>query len=292
MNLFPFTAIDTEFGAAFGIYLSSTMNSILAGIAGPLTLLVTLWVIVQGILVIRGDMDARRGVIRIVRLALVVGLVLSSGYYAYYVQSLFVTVLPNYIAGLTGGMAHFAGIPTSLDTMLIVSEAELNLIGAEIIPSNAMDEAAFQHSQFILIGTLWTAFSIYEITSIMTQVLVAIGPLFVICYLFDFTKPIAERWVGQLINYTILFLLINVVLTVIVVTESAYLTIELAAIAFSGPTALQIADFFDLDLFLMTGDLIIVTLPLVAAVLGGGANGGPGNMISSMGVAQSMKRTA
>lgn len=48
--------------------------------ASPFTALIVLWVIVQGVLVMRGDLDARRGISRIIRVTLVSAFILKLAY--------------------------------------------------------------------------------------------------------------------------------------------------------------------------------------------------------------------
>src|ERR1700677_1421611 len=95
-----------DFGASFGTGTQNAITSLLAAVATPLLACVTLWIIVQGILVMRGDMDARGGITRIIKVALVIGVLTSSGLYTSYVQTLFITTIPNWFAtGAVGSQA-------------------------------------------------------------------------------------------------------------------------------------------------------------------------------------------
>src|SRR5579875_2362618 len=94
----PFQNMGTDFGAAFGTGIVQATSNALSAVAPPLMTVVVLWIIVQGILVMRGDVDARGGVTRMVKVALVVGLLTSAGLYAQYVQTLFTQTLPSWVA--------------------------------------------------------------------------------------------------------------------------------------------------------------------------------------------------
>ena len=64
-------------------------------------------------------------------------------------------------------------------------------------------------------------FAIYEFAVIIMGIMVAIGPVLVVGYLFEATKGVADRWVGKLITYSLLTLLINITLTVVLSGEKA-----------------------------------------------------------------------
>ena len=53
--------------------------------------------------------------------------------------------------------------------------------------------------------------------------MVAIGPVLLVGYLFDATKGVTDRWIGKLITYSILTLLINVTLNVVLQGEKLYM---------------------------------------------------------------------
>ena len=272
MNPLPFSTTNAAFSAAFSAGLDNTLFSILEGIAAPLSAVLVVWIIIQGILVMRGDLDTRRGVNRIIKVVLVYALISGATYYTNYVQNWFIYTVPQWVSSVAGGPQTFLGIPLSLDAVLQLAQQGLERIASQIGTENTTDESSYQTAKTILYGTLFTVFALYEVTTIMTSVLLAIGPLFIVGYLFDATKQITERWIGQLINYAILLLLINIVAVIVVEAEFTYMTLELGLFSALQPLAGQISDFYDLDIFMLTGDFIIVTLPAVAAFISGGIN--------------------
>jgi len=71
----------------------------------------------------RGDIDARGGITRIIKVALVVGILTSSGLYTTYVQTLFITTIPNWFATAAGGtQAAIASTPQTFDNIWQVTE--------------------------------------------------------------------------------------------------------------------------------------------------------------------------
>lgn len=120
-----------------------------------------------------------------------------------------------------------------------------------------------------LYGTLWSAFGIYDAVGILTKVLLAIGPLILTGYIFDRTRDIAAKWIGQLITYGLLLLLLNLVATIVILTEATALTLMLGVITLAGTTAAKIIGLYELDMFFLTGDALIVALPAIAGNIGG-----------------------
>ena len=284
MNPIPFTIADGFYGKAFASGLSNLMISIQGDIIAPALACVTLWIMVQGILVMRGDLDARRGVNRILKIALVTTLVITAEDYDNVVQEFFITIVPNFVRDFSSPVTSaLGGIPGQLDAIFDTCMIEFQAIAAEIGPMNDQDAMAFQGAQFVLYGTLWSMFTIYEVTNVMTEVLVAIGPLILIGYLFDATKGITDRWIGQLITYALLLLLVTTVATIVIAVEASYLTAQLALILLSGPTSAQIVSFYEMDMFLLTGDAFVLALPAIAGLLGGGVALSPGEGLARIG---------
>src|ERR1700689_3020452 len=140
MNQTPFTNMASDFGLAFGTGTQTVITSLLAAVAAPLLAAVTLWIIIQGILVMRGDIDPRGGITRIIKVALVVGILTSSGLYTNYVQTLFITTIPNWFATAAGGsQSAITSTPATFDNMWSVTEHTIETINAQIPVYAAVD---------------------------------------------------------------------------------------------------------------------------------------------------------
>src|ERR1700743_333755 len=99
MNVDTFSGFATQYASIFSSGTANAVQSGLGAISGPLTAVVVIWIIVQGILVMRGDISARSGVTKILRVVLVVTLLTSFSYFSTYIVDLFQTTLPNWAAG-------------------------------------------------------------------------------------------------------------------------------------------------------------------------------------------------
>lgn len=270
----PFTATDLAYSGAFKLFLDKSITALESAIVAPLLACVTVWVIIQGILVMRGDVDTRRGITKLVTVALVVGLVTSSALYQSYVQDLFEKAVPTFVTKITGNPE--ATIPEELDLIFKLGTVAFQKIAAEIPLNDEVDALAFQGAQGVFYFAIWGIFSIYDLTSILTSVLVALGPLFLVGYLFEATQGIASRWLGQLIGYAILLLLTSIVAEVVVLTIVAFMTVVFAVTLKVGPMSGQLVGLYDIDFFILTGNALVVALPAIAANIGGGvaATGG------------------
>ena len=281
MNPLPFVTSDAAYALAFENTLSNTLGTVIAALAAPLSAVVVLWIIVQGILVMRGDIDTRKGVTHCIRIAVVYSLVVSAGFYTNTISNWFTKSVPSYIIENFGGSVSFSGVPAELDLILDVSQVEFNYIASQINSSNTQASNSLTFAENILFMTLWGAFAIYELVNIMTCILVAIGPIFIIFYLFDATRQIADRFVGQLVTYMVLLLLFNIVASVVLAADFSFVSARLLIFVVTGPISGQVDDFTDLVIFLLTGDFFIVSLPTIAGVIGGGLNSSRGESPAS-----------
>ncbi|CVI63696.1 type IV secretion system protein (plasmid) [Agrobacterium leguminum] len=265
----PFTAIHAIFDLAFTSGLDTILADIQSAVSAPLVACVTMWIIVQGILVMRGEVDTRSGITRVILVSIVVTLVVKQADYHDYVVSVFEDTVPNFVQKFSISDLPLQSIPAQLDTMFALTQVTFQRIASEIGPMNDQDILAFQGAQWVFYGTLWTAFGIYDAVGILTKVLLAIGPLVLVGYLFDRTRDIAAKWIGQLVTYAILLLLLNIVATVVLMTEATVLVVVLGVVTAAGTTAAKIIGLYEIDMFFLTGDALIVALPAIAGNLGG-----------------------
>jgi type IV secretion system protein VirB6 len=265
----PFTAIHLIFERAFEAGLDEVLDAIQAHVTAPLLSCVTLWIIVQGVLVMRGDVDLRRGISKVMLVAIVVGLVANQAHYQEFVVTTFEETIPGFVREVSGAGAPTTSIPTQLDAMFVAAQVLFQKIAIEIGPVNQQDTFAFTGAQWIFYLTLWAAFGIFDTVSILTKVLIAIGPLMLVGYLFEATREVAVKWLSQLISYGILLLLLNIVATVVILAEAAALTVMAGVISIAGTTAAKIIGLYEIDMLFLTGNALIIALPTIAGNLGG-----------------------
>lgn len=270
----PFYVFDQTIQQPFLNGMNATVSSAISAIQGPLTAVVVLWIIVTGILVMRGDIDARRGVTRILSVCLVVGILTSAALYNQYVVSFFTTGLPDWLAsnllGVTGTQpsAHqFDALWDQANEFFRAASKNLNFY-------NVLYSVELGILQDAVVFPIGITFLIYETAKILMDVIVAIGPFLLVGYLFQATRGVADRWIGKLIGLAILMLLVDIVLSIIIQGDQAYFNTSMTSL-----TAATVVDTITIGIqfliFLTLGCLITCFLPAIASFLGGGVAVGP-----------------
>ena len=273
MSETPFENIATQLGGAFNSGVESAISGGLNAIAAPLTALVVLWIIVQGVLVMRGDIDTRQGVTGILKIALVVGVLTSStGYYREDVYDFFTVSLPDWAASAvsSGSSITSGNTPQTLDNIWNTAVHQFTMVQAQIGTFDIVDGVTLCLVELGVNAVLFVTFAIFEVGQVMTGVAVAIGPFVLAGYLFASTKGVAERWIGKLVGLTILSLLIDIVLGIILSGEEIYMRQILTdSLSGGGNVAAEIQVLIEMLMFMAIGAFIAVGLPGVAAALGG-----------------------
>ncbi|WP_287988915.1 type IV secretion system protein [Acidiphilium sp.] len=273
-NYSPFYNFDQAIQWPFANGMAATVNAAMSMIQGPLTALVVVWIIVSGILVMRGDLSARAGVTRILNVSIVAGLLMSTTLYNEYIVYFFTNDLPNWLAS---GLLGVTGVQPSATQFDILWHGTNNLLAAAYKKIHAYD---FLYSvelglmQVLVIVPIGLTFLIYEVARIMMDLTVAIGPFMLLGYLFAATRGVADRWVGKLISLAILMLLVDIVLSLIIQGDMAYYSDTFSGISLVG-AAQAVTLVVQFLMFLLLGTLITVFLPGMAAFLGGGISVSP-----------------
>ena len=270
----PFYTFDQTIQTPFTNGMAATVNSAMSAIQGPLTALVVLWIIVTGILVLRGDVSVRTGITRIMSVSIVVGLLMSATLYNEYVVSFFTTGLPDWLAssliGVTGTQpsAHqFDVLWNSANELFGTALANLNFY-------NVLYSVELGVLQDLVVFPIGITFLIYELARIIMDVIVSIGPFVLAGYLFSATRGVADRWVGKLIALSILTLLVDVVLSIIIAGDQSYFNVSMTSM--TGATVIEsVTICIQFLIFLTLGSLITCFLPGIASFLGGGISVSP-----------------
>lgn len=266
----PFTGVDLVYREAFDLYIDHILSGIEQVLAAPMLTCVTLWIVIQGIMVMRGDIDARHGITKIVSVAIVVSLVLSATIYHDYVYEFFHHGIPQFVRDLGGNFGLPPGtLPMQLDVIFRFGEAAFQGVAAQIPPDNELDASSFDMAQLGFYFTLWSIFGIYHVVEIMMSVMVALGPLFIIGFLFDATRSITTNWVGIMVAYAIMLLLVMIVATIVVsviISAGVYIISQMPG----ANTSQDIILLYELDFLILTGNALLVAVPTIASTIGGG----------------------
>lgn len=271
----PFYYFDQAIQTPFTDGVTGTVNAAMSAIQGPLTAVVVLWIIITGILVMRGDVAVRNGITRIVTISIVVGILMSTTLYDEYIVSFFTTGIPNYFASSFLGVTGTAPSASEFDTMWMQALAVFSDVDKTLNFFNVLYSVQLGILQIILIIPIAIVFLIFEVARIMTDVVVCIGPFVLVGYLFTATKGVADRFIGKLISLTLLTLLIDIVLSIIVQGYTTYIAETLAVVTTNTDKAVDIAVCDQMVVFFFIGSLVTCFLPGLAAFLGGGISVSP-----------------
>lgn len=279
MRVDTFSNFANQYASIFSAGTANAVSAGLSAIAGPLTAVVVIWIIVQGVLVMRGDLAVRSGITKIIRVVLVVGLLSSFALFSTYIVDLFQSSLPQWAAGaVTGTGSAPSTAPSMFDKVWDQSMAIANAASAKLKLWDVVDGVELDLLEVGIGLCLIVAFAVYEIGQIMLGVVIAVGPFVLAGYLFDATRGIAERWVGKLIGLSLLTLLIAIALQIILQGDVTY--IQAAGATSATDVETSIAILMQATLFYALGALIIVLLPGIAAYIGGGVSFHPGQMVA------------
>jgi type IV secretion system protein VirB6 len=264
-----FAPFQQQFEIGVNAAVSSVITSALQAIAPELTTALLIFIIIQGMLISFRRYDYWMGLTNIAR-ATCVTLLLSAGYYATWIQSPFMTTIPNWIAHVVnGGDGPLAGAQ-QFDAVLsatehfaasILKQTTLWDVGARINIGIAM------LADLIALGI---AFVIWELSSLMMGLMVCLGPFVLIGMLFSATRSITQQWISKLIGLLVLQLMISVLLQLIISGNNEYL--RQAQAAPGAGIDEEIQTLFDIVAFAGMSAVIAILVPSVAAYIGGGVS--------------------
>ncbi len=204
-----FDFIDGQFKQPLETFVSDGTLNIAQWITGPLTAAVTLYIVLYGYLVLRGSVSEPilEFVFRAIKLAIIVTLVKNAGDYQTYVTNVFFNVLPHEIAGaLNSGPAPGA---STFDSLLDKGQASATDIWSRASwPIDIVTGVA----GILVIAVSFLVAGIGYVVSLYARlalaIILAVGPIFVALALFQSTRRFTEAWIGQLVNFVILQVLV------------------------------------------------------------------------------------
>ncbi|MCR5879666.1 type IV secretion system protein [Phenylobacterium sp. J367] len=247
-------------------FLDQGVSNAAGQVAGPVRAALVLYVLLYGFAILRGAiaepfMDFA---IRSVKLGLVVMLATTAAYGPWVAQPLF-HVLPDTLAqAIGGGSAGDAG--QAFDQFF----NRAAYLGEKI----AREADLTDWLPLLLSGAVWVCgalaaalgFGIVTLAKVALAFLVALGPIFIACALFEATRRYFFGWLGQAVNYLVLFALILSVFQMVL----AIVAEQWVAIEGDDPMA---GGLMFVALCLL-GAIFFLQVPAIAAGIAGGASVG------------------
>lgn len=249
----------------------------LSAVAAIIQAVLGLYVLITGGMMLFGGMSFDVGIRRVVR-ALLVAAVLTPANYNQWVVQTFTQTLPDWIAQSVGQGGSNASGAQQFDTLRqsvikMVADIKTQATGLSYIAARIEIALAGMFCELALL----LCFVIWFLSRAAMALVVCIGPFVIPFYLFDATKGVPERWIGKLIDYAILILLVLVVLQ-IVQTQDASL-IGQAAAPTSGNVDEMVDILWNVALSFGVGAFLLIMLPAIAATIGGGVGFSTGPIV-------------
>ena len=248
-------------------FLNTRLNDVIAQVAGPLRLALVLYVLLYGVAILRGSISEpiTDFAVRSLKLGFIYFLATTAAYSNWVTQPLF-HVLPDTLAQAISGSTA-TNIGSSFDKFLgyggvlsdkITSAAGVTNIGAYVV------------SGVVFIVTLLATalgFGVAMIAKVALALLVALGPIFIACALFDATRRYFFGWLSQAVNYLVLFALI------ITVFEMVLALVQQQWPSIDGQSNAEVAGMLFSALCIL-GAIFFLQTPAIAAGIAGGASAG------------------
>lgn len=190
------------------VFLNERASSVIAEVSGPLRAALVLYVLLYGFAILRGSISepVMDFAVRSLKLAFVYMLATTVAYSTYVTDPLF-HVLPDTLARAVSG----AGVPdvgAAFDQFFSRAAYLAEKITKE---ANPIDFGPWILGAVVyIVGALSAAlgFGVVMIAKVALALLVALGPIFIACALFDASRRFFFGWLSQAVNYLVLFALI------------------------------------------------------------------------------------
>jgi type IV secretion system protein VirB6 len=202
-----FATVDTATTA----YIGTTAAAVAADVGPIATKMFTLYLIFYGFAIYfnkTGELIMETAA-RLIKVGFIMHLAIAIGTYNTLISDTLIG-MPDYLMGLVSGSTTTAS-KTVLDDILsdAINSGTAVWEQGSMLPPDANPGAYFLAlimwiSALVCIG--YGAFLII-LSKVALAVLVGIGPMFIICLMFESTKKFFESWLGQALNYVLISML-------------------------------------------------------------------------------------
>ena len=247
-------------------FLNERASSVIAAVSGPLRAALVLYVLLYGFAILRGAIQEpiMDFAVRSLKLGFIYMLATTVAYSSFVTTPLFHT-LPDTLTQAISG----AGVPD-------VGAAFDQFFGraAYLADKVAKTGSPVDLGPWILsavvyvVGALAAAlgFGVVLLAKVARALLIALGPIFIACALFDASRRFFFGWLSQAVNYVVLFALIITVFQLVL----SLVAQQWGSIDGQDPTA---GAFLFVALCLL-GAIFFLQTPAIAAGIAGGASAG------------------
>lgn len=196
---------------------------------------------------------------------------LTVGLYNQWVETMFLTTIPNWIAGTIGGAPVGVGVAGQFDALRAAvnhNAAVLLAANAGYTPAMIANRLSISLAAEFSVGALWLSFVIDFLAECLMGDVAPIGAVVLLAYLFNNTRHWAERWIGKLVALALLELLVAIELKIVLAQYQTEMA-KVEGLSGSGMDATEaISMLWSLGWIFLFGAVVMVGLPAIAAAIG------------------------
>ena len=265
-------AVD-DAGAAIAV----GAGKIIGQLVNVASALFTIYVVMWGWAMIRGMVSepTMDFFMRIVKLGVIFGLALNLGRYDEYVVTFLWNTPEKIFEAITG--------TSTKDTLLInqVLSIALKVGGDYMAEASTLGMNGIPNLMLLGMGAVtWGAGVVLTgavaativVAKFMLSILLSVGPLFILLIIFEPTKRLFDAWLGQVINYVVLIILlgfaIQLVLGVLLKALGIFMISYMAAYMLSLTTSPSISEGIGLITMFGICSVVFMKVPAIAEMVG------------------------
>jgi type IV secretion system protein VirB6 len=260
-------------------FLNESLARIIDQVETPLRVAIVLYIILYGIAVLRGAIaePILDFAVRAVKICVTFALATSIAYTENVTSPLFHD-LPNALARSISG-SNVTDVGGSFDQFFAYGAALSGKISNAATP---VDILSYIVACVVFVVTALAAslgFGVVIVAKVALALLVALGPIFIACSLFEASRRFFFGWLSQGVNYVVLFaLIITIFQLVLALMAAQWPTID-------GEENLKVAGMVFSALCLL-GAIFFLQVPSIAAGIAGGASTGVADFFGAMALAK------
>lgn len=223
-NFIFFTLIYEWLTNKISAFSTTLMGSVMLWVSGLALVLVTIWILITGYRVITGQL--REPLIAVVtqmaRVVIIISAATTMSVFGANLNTFLTTDLSNEINQVVTGSTN--SVYTDIDANLAMTEVAMSAIDSVQLATGAAADpnAANQQGQAAFLagigtaGPPMTAAVMLLMYQFAMALFVGFGPLFIMCLMFEQTKPLFQRWllygIGTMFSLAILNVVTSMVL--------------------------------------------------------------------------------
>lgn len=267
-----FVPFNTIIQAQLNAGIQRTVANSLNAVAAPFTTALMIFIIVQGVGIMGtpwGRYDVWTG-FRNMFTAGVVASLLTAQYYTDFVETPFLTTIPNWIAGVVNGAAGAQAGAQQFDAIWSSCshiQAAILLKSSPIWSLDVRIEAGI-YIGFIAIALL-IAYVVWTLAGFVMAMMICVGPFVLPGLLFERTRQYTMSWLDTIVGVLLLMLMTSILLSFFVGGISQYIR---EAAAFPATTIDdQLNSLLEIAVFIFMCTCLAIALPFFASHISRGA---------------------